>query len=92
MVNNTMTIVVIVESVLMVTAVGITALYLWLLRPLVRQTRAEVQRVAKLLSQLPTAMNVEGMVTEMLDIHSEDAAMQSGPLITRSVCGVGGMS
>lgn len=88
---NTLTMVVAIEAILLSTAIIITTLYLWLLRPMVKQAEDEVQRVAKLLSQLPSAMNVEGMLAEMLEIHSQDAAAQHESLVVRLWMGLAEM-
>lgn len=69
--------VVAIEGVLLAIACGVTLLYIWLLKPYVRATRDEVQRCARMLAMLPSAMDVEGMVTEMLDIHSTELTYQS---------------
>lgn len=81
---NTLAGVVAIESALLAIAVIITALYLWLVRPMVRQAQDEVRRAAKLLSQLPPSMNVEAMLAEMLDIRSQDAEGQQLSLLVRA--------
>lgn len=69
--------VVAIEAGLMATACLATALYLYMLTPYIRDTRDEVQRVGKMLAMLPSAMNVEAMVAEMLDIHQPDLTYQA---------------
>lgn len=77
--------VVAVEGALLGCACLVTFLYLWILQPYLKNTAEEVERTAKLLSQLPAAMNVETMLGEMLDIHSQDMTQSSETLAIR--CG-----
>jgi len=77
--------VIVIESILFVVTMCVTAAYAFVTVPPVRVAENEVEMAADLLCQLPEAMKAEDKAQELLDIQDTSAALHSSETLGRVI-------